>query len=56
MKKYLKYSGLLTICIGIVLDVIEYVTQPQSNLLLFCGLFLIIGGCVAHVWILKHSD
>lgn len=57
MKKIANYTGIIAICLGIgVLAVDELWTTAVHNILLFLALFLIIGGVIAHIVIIKKKS
>jgi uncharacterized membrane protein HdeD (DUF308 family) len=49
----LTYSGLAAIVLGVVLMVCHLAFSMTSNIVLFCGLFLIVAGVAMHVRHLK---
>jgi len=54
MKKICQYLGLPLVYVGVACMCIEYVAQLNSNIFLFTGLTLIIGG-IASYWMQKKK-
>lgn len=53
MKSYIKYLGLASVCVGLLLFAVHLMTDARGNALLFSGLAFVIGGTVAHVKLQK---
>lgn len=48
MRDYIQYSGLSSVCLGVLFLLIEYIIPAGSNAMLMIGLSLIIAGIIAH--------
>ncbi|KXA39898.1 hypothetical protein HMPREF3226_01109 [Prevotella corporis] len=53
MKGYIKYLGLFSVALGLVLFAVHILASVKGNALLLTGLAMVIGGTIAHVRLQK---
>lgn len=56
MNELLKYVGVIILLIGVGVLAIPFLSGQQSNTMLLVGLFLILGGFFAHIFINKKIE
>lgn len=49
MKRYIKHLGIAVVIIGLLLFVVHVVLHIHGNVVLFCGLLLVLGGIILFV-------
>lgn len=56
MNELLKYLGVIILLVGVIILAIPFLSGEQSNTLLLVGLFLVLGGFFAHIFINKKVE
>ncbi|WP_202613109.1 hypothetical protein [Prevotella ihumii] len=49
MKGYIKYLGLLSVALGIILFLVHHFAHIHGNILLFTGLGGVLGGTILYI-------